>query len=642
MALVTRAIPIPTTWGATGAPVDVSDLTGEKTILLSNSFEGTYVLLGSHDGSYYVPVATFSGHGDLPFKELLGQTYRYLALRSLGTMPSGMSAAVCANQDATVCRFLALPTVPAGAYGPQAVVDLFDLLPPAGVSTNTCVILSGAFVGQVSVEGSLDRSAWSSVATWSCPQVALPASGLLPSVPEWGPAPFEAQVRYLRVNVLVGSVVTSALHVSLGGQVPGSASGEYIPTSEKGAANGVAVLDGDSKVPIVEIPVGTTSGTVATGNDARIVGAIQSTEKGAANGVAELDANSLIPIAEIPVGQTTGTVAAGDDPRITGAIQSTEKGAANGVAELDANSMVPIAEIPVGTTTGTVAAGDDPRITSSLSMVGARVWHVGSGAGMYASIQLAVDAINTSPTPPSSTNRCVVLVWPGWYTMSTPVVVPSYVTIKGIDRRNTILENATTEMFTVGGDHVGFVEFGVNGSSDEFLPVIQGNDKSNVYLYNLDLMGDDNRQRLLRQVGNNWTECWIRNCVVVTTRTQDWSVYLGTNDTTVRTLNAYVEYCKHINSYSNPTGGGLLNVRGLRTVRCNSLYVVGQGVNHIGLNIDRSGQSSGTAEMIISNSYVEGGVAVRGEANTNYTLTNTDAVGATTAGSRVLRNSSVV
>lgn len=46
-------------------------------------------------------------------------------------------------------------------------------------------------------------------------------------------------------------------------------------TSNKNAANGYAGLDGTSKVPVTYLPLGTTSVTVAAGNDSRITGALQ-------------------------------------------------------------------------------------------------------------------------------------------------------------------------------------------------------------------------------------------------------------------------------------------------------------------------------------------------------------------------------
>jgi hypothetical protein len=47
-------------------------------------------------------------------------------------------------------------------------------------------------------------------------------------------------------------------------------------TSNKSQANGYAPLDGSSKVPVVNLPVGSTSSTVASGDDSRIAGALQS------------------------------------------------------------------------------------------------------------------------------------------------------------------------------------------------------------------------------------------------------------------------------------------------------------------------------------------------------------------------------
>lgn len=58
----------------------------------------------------------------------------------------------------------------------------------------------------------------------------------------------------------------------------------YVKSDEKGAANGVATLGEDSKVPSSQLPE---------------MDYIKSSEKGAANGVATLDANSKIPETQI-------------------------------------------------------------------------------------------------------------------------------------------------------------------------------------------------------------------------------------------------------------------------------------------------------------------------------------------------------
>ena len=57
---------------------------------------------------------------------------------------------------------------------------------------------------------------------------------------------------------------------------------------------------------------GTTAGTIAQGNDSRITGAEQTSNKGAANGYASLDSSTKVPIAQVPTGTTGTTVALGN------------------------------------------------------------------------------------------------------------------------------------------------------------------------------------------------------------------------------------------------------------------------------------------------------------------------------------------
>jgi len=55
-----KTVPVPLGNGF-GAALVVSDLVAKKTIYLSGSFEGEYVILGSHDGVNYVPICSFEG-----------------------------------------------------------------------------------------------------------------------------------------------------------------------------------------------------------------------------------------------------------------------------------------------------------------------------------------------------------------------------------------------------------------------------------------------------------------------------------------------------------------------------------------------------------------------------------------------------
>lgn len=77
----------------------------------------------------------------------------------------------------------------------------------------------------------------------------------------------------------------------------------YQKESEKGAASGYASLDGSTKVPIAQVPTGTTSSTVSLGNHAHIPQAsIASSTGGSAIGTSWADADST----NLTVVMTTG------------------------------------------------------------------------------------------------------------------------------------------------------------------------------------------------------------------------------------------------------------------------------------------------------------------------------------------------
>lgn len=92
---------------------------------------------------------------------------------------------------------------------------------------------------------------------------------------------------------------------------------DKIETSLIGAANGIASLGSDSKVPIIQIPIAV------------------------ANGVASLDGSTKIPIAQIP----TAT--------------------ANGVASLDGSVKIPIAQIPTATANGVASLDGSAQVPAN-------------------------------------------------------------------------------------------------------------------------------------------------------------------------------------------------------------------------------------------------------------------------------------
>lgn len=124
----------------------------------------------------------------------------------------------------------------------------------------------------------------------------------------------------------------------------------YIPTSQKGAAGGVASLGTDGKVPTAQLPS---------------MDYVPTSAKGAAGGVASLGTDGKVPTAQIPN---------------LSYIPTAQKGAASGVASLDANKKVPVAQIPnlsyvptsqKGVAGGVATLGSDGKIpTSQLGSVG--------------------------------------------------------------------------------------------------------------------------------------------------------------------------------------------------------------------------------------------------------------------------------
>lgn len=102
-------------------------------------------------------------------------------------------------------------------------------------------------------------------------------------------------------------------------------------------------------------------GTLKT-TEVASAGAELTSNKGAANGYAPLNVSSKVPVANLPVGTTSGTVAAGDDTRITNALQS---GASAG-GDLSGTYPNPtVAKLNGVTVSGTAATGKLLTATSA-------------------------------------------------------------------------------------------------------------------------------------------------------------------------------------------------------------------------------------------------------------------------------------
>ncbi len=101
-------------------------------------------------------------------------------------------------------------------------------------------------------------------------------------------------------------------------------------------------------------------------SDSTVIGRTILTAADAAAVRTALSLPSFGGAASLAVGTTTGTVAAGDDSRITGAAQKSSNLAdLSSAPTARANlGLGGVATLNVGTTAGTVMAGDDSRLTS--------------------------------------------------------------------------------------------------------------------------------------------------------------------------------------------------------------------------------------------------------------------------------------
>lgn len=163
--------------------------------------------------------------------------------------------------------------------------------------------------------------------------------------------------------------------------------GDFITSDVIGAANGVAQLGSDGKVPDSQLPTVLTGAVDSVNGQignvmltADSVGALDTAARGAVNGVASLDATARILASQLPttalqsgsLGIANGIATLDSGGKLTasqvptapvtsvagrtgavvvtstdvGAIPTTQKAAANGVASLDGTTKIPSAQIP--------------------------------------------------------------------------------------------------------------------------------------------------------------------------------------------------------------------------------------------------------------------------------------------------------
>lgn len=216
MATSILSIPVPSF--GDGPIVDVSSLVGEKTVSVTGSFRGQYVLLGSHDKVHFIPLLAFDAGGGDGIKLTTRGAVAWVRLRSLALDPSNVRASISGLAIPGSNSFGAFPVLGPGAYGPQPSIDLGLSDFQEGLN----FISNGGVVGSVVVEGSLDNRSFTPIGSFSAEPIS---ASLLAAAPlELAPVSTSDRIRYVRLDVQ--GVILSPFTVTIGGsQTAGGGAG---------------------------------------------------------------------------------------------------------------------------------------------------------------------------------------------------------------------------------------------------------------------------------------------------------------------------------------------------------------------------------------------------------------------------------
>jgi hypothetical protein len=309
--------------------------------------------------------------------------------------------------------------------------------------------------------------------------------------------------------------------------------------------------------------------------------------------------------------------------------------------------------VPGLATIGTKPFPDDPKLFNTLFGTGFRVEFVGQGYGMHHTLQAAVDAVNAWAVPPAVQNRAVIFVTHGYYELAAAVTIPANTTLVGVSKGAVQFHAASTGLFVCGGDNVFLENFLIEGAAVPAAAAIDCNGKNGAHVRNVDMLnnGGTCQQLFLVQSGTAWKTLFIERCVVDSYRTSDYAIKISNTSGAARFVDVEINDLFLDVWHLTALGGGVI-LSGVQDVRFKSCKI--RGGNSSGTSSSyftgvylRANGATGTSWMTAHACVTEGfhgvaaGVGVYGEANTDYLLTNCDALGSLTAGTRTLRNSSV-
>jgi len=216
-------VPVTVPPSGDGPIASIANLVGAKTVTLTGFFQGTYVLLASHNNSTFDPVLTFNSDGTESIKLTLPDAYRSVRVRTVANTAGSVSLQVAGLSVPGANLFATLATFLPGAGGPSAIFDTAALFPPSGLETGINVMCAGGFTGDLVVEGSQDGASFNPIGSFQAGQQQRPLLGGLLPVLEFNPLSTEDNTRYMRFTL--SGQVTSPVTLTIGGSISATPSG---------------------------------------------------------------------------------------------------------------------------------------------------------------------------------------------------------------------------------------------------------------------------------------------------------------------------------------------------------------------------------------------------------------------------------